>query len=576
MHAGTDFSDLADLPDIRNLRDFQREIEKFNRELRDAISLECAAFAVDKKASRARAARVQGDYQSFATTYFPHYAPTPHLSRFHEFLFARMPAVIDGAEDGREVHEAPRGEAKSTYATQLGALWCIVTGRKKMIGIFMNTEEQAIEMLSSIQAELDSNPRLQMDFPAACGQGRVWQATTAITRNGAKIRVGGTGKKIRGMKNGPHRPDLIFLDDLENDENVAKKEQRDKVENFVLAAVVGLGPPGGGMDIFWVGTSLHYDAAINRVSRKPGWQRRVFRSILTWPDRMDLWDEWEALYSRTSDDDDEKARLTEEAHAFHRKHAREMAAGARLSWPKVRDLYSLMRLRATSHEAFEKEQQNNPGNDENAPFRNIQYWTQRNRKWRFFGAIDPSLGKRGKGGDPSAILVGGLDADTMILDVLEADITRRTPEMIMERAIALQKEYHCIMWGVEAVQFQYFLYTQMVQLAAKRGVAFPAVPVTPDTDKTLRIQSLQPHAHNGLIRLGHNQSTLISQLKFWPETDHDDGPDALEILWNLATTHSAAYEYHAAARGERYRQANDGGDDDGWGDDGWEDDGESW
>ena len=175
------------------------------------------------------------------------------------------------------MHQAPRGEAKSTYETQLGSLWCIVTGRKHMIGIIMNTEEQAAEMLESIKAELDTNPRLAMDFPEACGRGRVWQATTIVTANNRKVRIGGTGKKIRGMKHGPHRPDLIFLDDLENDDNVRDKGQRDKVQDFVLKAVLGLAGPAGGMDVFWPGTSLHYDAAINRVSRKPGWRRKVFK-----------------------------------------------------------------------------------------------------------------------------------------------------------------------------------------------------------------------------------------------------------------------------------------------------------
>ncbi|MDR2925686.1 MAG: hypothetical protein LBU76_07060 [Azoarcus sp.] len=54
-------------------------------------------------------------------------------------------------------------------------------GRKRMVGIFMNTEEQIAEMLEP---------------------GCVWQATTAITANNVKVRIGGTGKKVRGMKRG--------------------------------------------------------------------------------------------------------------------------------------------------------------------------------------------------------------------------------------------------------------------------------------------------------------------------------------------------------------------------------------
>ena len=39
----------------------------------------------------------------------------------------------------------------------------------------------------------------------------------------------------------------------------------------------------------------------------------------------------------------------------------------------------------------------------------------------------------------------------------------------------------------------------------------------------------------GRILLHHSQQTLIDQLRHWPKADHDDGPDALEMLWRVAT-----------------------------------------
>jgi hypothetical protein len=73
-------------------------------------------------------------------------------------------------------------------------------------------------------------------------------------------------------------------------------------------------------------------------------------------------------------------------------------------------------------------------------------------------------------------------------------------------------------------------------------------------EKALRIVSLQPHVSNGKIRLHRSQSTLIEQLKFWPEADHDDGPDALEKLWRIACRYSADWSYTPAGnrRDQRY------------------------
>lgn len=550
-----------EIQDVRTWREFERELEKLGEELRQTIELECEAFPTDAQASRTRRDRAVLDYQFFCQTYFPHYVPTPHFSLFQQFIFERLPKVIDGDTDGREVHQAPRGEAKSTYETQLGSLWCICRAkwlddhgtkqniakkaRKHLIGIVMNTEEQAAEMLESIKAELDSNPRLAQDFPEAVGQGRVWQATTILTANNIKIRIGGTGKKLRGMKHGPYRPDLIFLDDLENDEQVKQKSQRDKTQNFVLSAVLGLAPPQGGMDVFWPGTSLHYDAAINRVSRAPGWRRRVFKAIMQWPDDMALWERWEAQYTR-SGTDEEKIEFEAAAKDFYTVNKAAMDAGSIVSWPDVRPLYRLMCIRATNHDSFNQEYQNEAGNDDTAPFKNVQFWIDRRADWLFFGSIDPSLGKQGAARDPSAILVGGLNTQTMVMDVVEADVVRRVPDLIIDRAIDLQAEYGCLAWAVETVQFQAFLYSELIKRSALRGIAFPGVPVMPGTDKGLRIISLQPPVNNGQIRLHRSQTTLIEQLKFWPEADHDDGPDALEMLWAIARQFGGAWSYTAA------------------------------
>ncbi|MCC2096559.1 MAG: phage terminase large subunit, partial [Hyphomicrobiales bacterium] len=96
--------------------------------------------------------------------------------------------------------------------------------------------------------------------------------------------------------------------------------------------------------------------------------------------------------------------------------------------------------------------------------------------------------------------------------------------------------FRCYLWFVEAVQFQEFLRTTLMKEAARQKIALPAYPVTPLTDKALRIERLQVPIKDGLIRLHPSQQTLIDQLQQWnPDgSTHDDGPDALEMLWEHA------------------------------------------
>jgi predicted phage terminase large subunit-like protein len=212
-----------------------------------------------------------------------------------------------------------------------------------------------------------------------------------------------------------------------------------------------------------------------------------------------------------------------------------MEAGARISWPAQRPLVMLMIIRARDgHAAFDSEYQNDPVAGDNAPFANcIIFFAERDPAWVYYATCDPSLGKLGNRRDPSAILVGGYNRQTGVLDVVEAAIAKRLPDKIIEDIIAMQQKWHALIWGIESVQYQEFLRTELVKRSAQRGVPVPARPMTPHVDKTLRIETLQPHMANGLIRVRPDQRTLIEQLRHWPKADHDDGPDALEMLWAL-------------------------------------------
>lgn len=507
-------------------KSFLEQIQDAAQEFRRQIEAEVDGFDADIVARLARRKRAMSDFRFFAKTYFPHYIKHDEAA-LHTFLYERLPEIVDNGIGDHDAIAAPRGNAKSTLVTQIFVLWCAVTGRKRYPVIIMDALDQSLPMLEAIKAELAFNPRLMMDFPEACGQGRVWQVGVIITVNDVKVQVFGSGKKMRGLRHGPHRPDLVIGDDLENDENVRSPEQRDKLYSWLAKTVLSLGAADDSMDVIIIGTILHYDSVLARLMANPLWRSKKFKAIERWPDRMDMWDRWEELLRNEG--------MTA-ADAYYGNHAAEMTAGAEVCWPTGQPLYKLMIKRARDgHAAFDSEQQNDPVSGEDAPFANcIQFWVSRLAHWIFVGACDPSLGKAGASRDPSALLVGGLNRETGVLDVVEAAIRKRVPDRIIEDIIALQQEYRCMLWGVETVQFQEFLYTELVKRSAARGVAVPARPLKPHSDKTLRIEAIQPHVSNGLIRLHPSQTTLIDQLKHFPKADHDDGPDALEMLWQVA------------------------------------------
>jgi predicted phage terminase large subunit-like protein len=538
-------------------KEFLEELAKLAESLRRTIEAECDGFASDAAASRQRRERVQNDFAFFRHTYFPHYCRYGD-SVLHVWLDETLPALVANPDGQRLACAAPRGEAKSTIVALIFVLWCLLTGRKRYVILVADAFEQAAALLEAVKSELEVNPRLVMDFAEGTGQGRVWNVGVAITAANAKVQAFGSGKRMRGLRHGPHRPDLVICDDLENDENVKSPEQRDKLQGWLQKTVLSLGEAGDTMDVILVGTVLHHDSVLSRLLDNKLWRARKFKAVIEWPHRPDLWDRWEEILLAEGED---------LARAFYLERQAAMEEGAVVSWPDARPLYKLMLKRARDgHAAFDSEQQNDPVSGDGAPFAAcITFWVERRNDWLFFGAVDPSLGKSGSGRDPSAILVGGYSRERGVLDVVEAAIRKRLPDRIIEDTIAMQLQYHCLLWVVEAVQFQEFLRTELIRRAQERGLAMPARGVSPITDKTLRIEAMQPYVAQGRIRLHPSQRTLVEQLKHFPKADHDDGPDALEMLWQAATRGFTTMSFkpvqksrgRSLIRGRRHADADD-------------------
>lgn len=513
--------------------EFQKGLSEYATNFRRQIENANFGFDLSDKSKNERVKRSFDDFDFFSRTYFPHYIRQKkdeltdilrdvEASVFHKWVYDNLPRIVKLKISISQVIAAPRGEAKSTYAT-IFILYCIVYGLKHYILFIQDTFEQAAIMVESIKAELEFNQRLKNDFPSTVGKTGVWKEGVVVTKNNIKIHARGAGQKLRGLKHGAYRPDLAFLDDMENDELVVKVSNRDKLQDWLNKAVENLGEAGAKFDIIYIGTILHHDAVLVRTLNNPLWQAALFKAIIQWPDNMPMWDEWEEILRNES---------LEKADEFYKHNKFAMEFGAVLSWPDKRDLYYLMKQRVkVGKAAFDAEYQNDPLTAEDAVFRNFTYWKVLNEPVVYFGAVDPSLGKKGANRDPSAILIGGLNRTTMKMKIFEADIKKRVPDKIISDMIYYQEKYHCIIWFVETVQFQEFLRTEIMRRAKEKGLYMPCKAINQNVDKDLRIQSLQPYVDGGDIEFYPNQNVLVEQMKHYPKVDHDDGVDCLHMLW---------------------------------------------
>lgn len=187
---------------------------------------------------------------------------------------------------------APRGHAKSTAVTHAFTL-ALVLFREKSHGIIISdTEKQASDFLGDIKLELQENEALIEAFGV---KEFVKETTTEIVvkfDDGAQFRIlaKGSGQKIRGKKWRNKRPDFIIGDDLENEELVSSKENREKFRKWFKGAVKPAISKTGIIRI--VGTILHMDSMLENLLKNDEWKTARYRahnpdfSKILWPEQF--------------------------------------------------------------------------------------------------------------------------------------------------------------------------------------------------------------------------------------------------------------------------------------------------
>lgn len=493
------------------------------------------------------------DMSYFGRAYLPHYfiRKSPH---FHEELDeiwsrgvmkGRNPLkeakVISRLKGSRQVVAAPRGHAKSTNFTFKDSLHAILYAYKHYILILSDSSEQAEGFLDDIKTELEDNANIIMDFGSLKGD-KAWRTGVILTKTDIKAEAIGSGKKVRGRRHRNWRPDLIVLDDIENDENVNTPEQRRKLKNWFDKAVSKAGDTY--TDIMYIGTILHYDSLLNNVLQNPRYKTKKYRAVISEATNTKLWDEWEGIYTNLFNENHE-----EDARTFYEAHEEEMLLGVEVLWEEKMSYYDLMEIKVSEGTAsFNSELQNDPIDPESATFNPewFDYYEPElvdfsSPEFVFVAANDPSLGKNKKS-DTSSIINLALSTKTGYMYVADASVERRKPDVIIDDVFEmnrrLKRDYKkgFYKFGVEVVQFQYFFKEVMAAKSAEEGEYIPIEEIQSTVNKVLRIESLQPVIKNKYLKFNREHKTLLKQLQEFPMGKNDDAPDGLQMAVQLAQT----------------------------------------
>ena len=426
------------------------------------------------------------DIEEFGKFFFPHHfkLSTPNFHR-DIFNFYQGPSK-------RIALGAPRGHAKSTITDLVYLLWEVVHRRKHFVLLVSDTYGQAAMFLETVKAELESNEKLIAFYGnLVSGSWSEGEIIIGAGEGACMVRAVGAGNKVRGAKFNQYRPDLIIVDDLENDELVENFDRRDKLSRWVNGALIPTMEPEGRFII--IGTILHFDSLLFNILNKDGYSeftRMTYKAINPWGA---LWPEHLSL---------EALREIQEGYA-----------------------------RKGQGSLFYQEYQNEPISAEDRKFKNekFKFYTEemlKDKQLVNFVTYDRAYSLN-KTADFTGKVVVSVDNQNnwyvrvaQRLKVVEADLIRDIFET--------RDYWKPMKLGIEQKAYEFTLKVALNDEMRKQNTFFLVEELKDGgVNKSKRIEGLLPRFETGTIFFKEDMVELLEEMQSFPRGLHDDLVDAL-------------------------------------------------
>ena len=290
---------------------------------------------------------------------------------------------------GRVVIAEPRGFGKTTR-TSNNALAAILQGKIRYALIIAASVAKASDILEGIKTELIDNEELARLYPAVCAcfqhLDEKVQRAKHQTYNGHPTYIGYSKDKIRfpyiegepfagsiiqvrskdnvrgvntKLRYGPDsgrvlRPDFVFLDDIQTDEEAESPPVVTKIVRTIKKSILFAGGHSKRLSAVKCCTPIAAgDVATHFLLNEPSWQVVTYKMMERMPDNMEI---WLGEYAKILNDFDKSelggyTRAAIRAMEFYRENREEMDRGAIPSWEWAYgwDESPITELSATQH-----------------------------------------------------------------------------------------------------------------------------------------------------------------------------------------------------------------------------------
>jgi len=263
----------------------------------------------------------KANFYLFFTIYFHH-----HMKYAFANMHKEIMEICQNESISLAVIMAFRGSGKSTIISTAFPLWAILgIMQKKYIVIVAKTKPQAKLVMTNIKSELESNEQLRNDLGPFQEESEEWGSESiTFSKQNARITVVSIEQSLKGLRHKQYRPDLIILDDIEDNDSVKSSEMREKVYEKYKREIVPLGDKE--TKIIHIGNMLHDNSLIMRLSReiKDDDNTRVFKRYPIIDDDGNIY--WNGKFKNKEEIELERLKVNDDV-AWHLEYLLKMISG---------------------------------------------------------------------------------------------------------------------------------------------------------------------------------------------------------------------------------------------------------
>lgn len=420
--------------------------------------------------------------------------------------------ALDRPENNKVAIEAFRGSAK-TSKLRIFTSKRIAYGYSRTILFISDTENHASKSIEWLARAIEHNTKWADTFKLS--KGNKWSGTELDIVNKmaeCTIRIIGLGitGQIRGLNIDDYRPDLIVVDDPENEENTSSPEQRKKISGLFFGAVEKSLVPASenpNSKLVVLQTPLHKEALIETLRLSPSWTSRRYSCF--GPDGESRW----------------PTRFPTE----------------------VLQADKLDHIRRNQLSLWLREMECKVANEETATFKGewLRYWDTLPEGAQYYMSIDPAPPQSQKAllknsdTDDQVILVAAVYGPKMYIAEYVA-LKNQNPEQTAMEFFRLFLKYNPQWVVVESTNYQRVLAWFLRRAMEARNIFAPIKEIDDKRKKSDRIkQAFIGRASSGNLYVHRSHTQFIQQFCDYPDVAHDDVLDAAAMAADTAAPHNS-------------------------------------